>query len=183
MLVSLDGYVSDDQGRFEWAVPDEELHAFINEQASAIGTSLLGRRMYETMSVWETAESVPGITATELAYADIWRGYDKVVFSSTLNEVSSARTRIERSFDPGAVRAMVRDSPLDVAIDGPTLAAQALQARIVDGVSLYVCPVVVGRGLPFFPPGFSADLQLLNERRFEAGVVWASYAIKEAAGH
>jgi dihydrofolate reductase len=177
MLTSLDGYVSDATGNFDWATPDAELHAFINDRSRSLGTCLLGRRMYETMVFWEDPESVRGEPAEMVEYADIWQGYDKVVYSSTLSEVASARTRVERVFDPEEVLALKEASALDSTIDGPTLAAHALRAGIVDEVAVYVCPVTVGGGNAFYPPDVRLDLGLEEERRFGNGVVYLRYRV------
>ena len=151
MLTSLDGYVSDASGGFDWSMPDEELHSYINDVSRTVGTYLLGRRMYQTMVFWETVDDLPGTDATMLEYGRIWRSADKIVYSTTLTEVASERTRIERDFDPEAVRALKASSNLDLAIAGPALAARALRAGLVDELTIYVCPVVVGGGNAFFP--------------------------------
>ncbi len=178
MLTSLDGYVSDAAGNFDWATPDEELHAYINDVSRSVGTCLLGSRMYDTMVFWEDPESVRGEPAEMVEYAEIWQGYDKVVYSSTLAEVRSERTRIERVFDPDAVRALKAASTLDLTIDGPTLAAHALRAGLVDEVAVYVCPVIVGGGNAFYPPDVHLDLELQEQRRFGEGVVYLRYCVR-----
>jgi dihydrofolate reductase len=178
MLTSLDGYVNDADGRFEWATPDEELHAYINSVSRSVGTCLLGRRMYETMMFWEDPESVRGEPPVMVEYAEIWQGYDKVVYSTTLAEVASARTRIERSFDPDAVRALKSAAERNISIDGPTLAAHALRASLVDELHVYVCPVVVGGGTAFYPAGLRLDLELMEERAFRNGVLSLRYAVR-----
>jgi dihydrofolate reductase len=178
MLTSLDGYVNDADGGFEWATPDEELHAYINSVSRSVGTCLLGRRMYETMVFWEDPESVRGEPSVMVEYAEIWRGYDKVVYSTTLAKVASERTRIERSFDPDAVRALKSATELNLSIDGPTLAEHALRAGLVDELHVYVCPVVVGGGTAFYPAGLSLDLELLEERAFGNGVLSLQYAVR-----
>lgn len=177
MLTSLDGYVSDVEGSFDWAVPDEELHLYINDVSRSIGTCLLGRRMYETMVFWEDPESVRGEPPAMVEYAEIWQGYGKIVYSTTLTEVGSARTRIERIFEPEAVRALKAESALDITIDGPTLAAHALKAGLVDELSVYVCPVAVGGGKPFYPRGLRLDLDLIEQKHFGNGVVNVRYAV------
>ena len=178
MLTSLDGYVNDANGGFEWATPDEELHAYINSVSRSVGTCLLGRRMYETMVFWEDPESVRGEPSVMVEYAEIWRGYDKVVYSTTLAQVASERTRIERSFDPDAVRALKSATELNLSIDGPTLAEHALRAGVVDELHVYVCPVVVGGGTAFYRAGLSLDLELLEERAFGNGVLSLRYAVR-----
>ncbi len=178
MITSLDGYVNDSDGQFDWATPDEELHAFINERSRSLGTYLCGRRMYEVMSYWETAHTEPNQPPVFLDYARIWQAADKVVYSTTLTEVVSERTRIERAFDPDAVRRLKAESALDLSVDGPHLAAQAIRAGLVDEYQLYVAPVVVGEGTRFFPDDVRVDLELLEERRFGNGVVTLRYAAR-----
>jgi dihydrofolate reductase len=168
-IASLDGYVADADGGFEWAAPDAELHAFVNDLERPVGTHLYGRRMYETLKVWETLDDPEPVMRD---YAQIWRAADKIVYSHTLREVSSSRTRIEREFDPEAVRAI----PGDIAIGGPTLAAEAFRAGLVDECHLFLHPVVVGGGLPALPRDLRLDLELLDERRFASGVVYLRYA-------
>lgn len=178
MLTSLDGYVSDVTGNFDWSVPDEELHTFINERSRSVGTYLLGRRMYQTMVAWETADDWADDSPTMLEYGRIWRSADKVVYSATLTEVAGERTRIEREFDRDAVRALKEVSAADLTIDGPTLAAQALRAGLVDEVAVYVCPVIVGGGNAFYPPDVRLDLELEEQRRFGNGVVYLRYRVR-----
>lgn len=176
MITSLDGYVSDADGEFSWSMPDEELHQFVAELSRSFGTYLYGRRMYETMVFWETADADPEAPAFVRDYARIWQDTDKVVYSTTLPEVSSRRTRLERSFDPDDVRRLKADSELDLTIDGPHLAAQAIRAGLVDEYQLYVSPAVVGGGNRFFPDDVRVDLELLDERRFTSGVVYLRYS-------
>jgi dihydrofolate reductase len=175
-ITSLDGYVADTSGRFDWSVPDEEVHAFVNDLERPIGTYLYGRRMYEVMSAWETMD-LAGEPDVMREYAGIWHGADKVVFSSTLAEPVSARTRIEREFHPGRVRAWKEQAERDLSISGPHLAAQALRAGLVDEVQLFVSPVAVGGGNRFLPDGQRLDLELRAERRFGNGVVYLHYAV------
>jgi dihydrofolate reductase len=175
-LASLDGYVADESGNFGWAAPDEEVHAFVNELERPVGTHLYGRRMYEVMTYWETA----GANAdhpVERDFAEIWRAADKVVYSRSLDEVSSARTRIEREFEPGAVRRLLAAADREVAIGGPELAAQAFAAGLVDECQLFLAPVVVGAGKRALPQGLFAKLELLDERRFGSGVVYLRYGV------
>ncbi|MEV0729680.1 dihydrofolate reductase family protein [Polymorphospora sp. NPDC050346] len=180
MITSLDGYVSDPDGKFDWGFPEQELHEFVNELSRSFGTYLYGRRMYETMVYWETAHTLPDPPPFILEYARAWQAADKVVYSTTLNEVASTRTRIERTFDPDAVRALKAESDLDITVDGPNLAAQAVRAGLVDEFQLYVAPVIVGGGNPFFPP-VRVDLELLDERRFGNGVVYLRYGVRHDA--
>jgi len=178
MITSLDGYVADPAGRFDWAEPDEELHTFINEVTAPVGTYLYGRRMYETMVYWETAHTEPDQPDYVLAWARLWQAADKVVYSSTLDEVTSARTRLERELDPEAVRQLKATTEHDLSIDGPGLAATALRAGLVDEIAQYLAPAVVGGGTPFYPDGLRLDLDLLDERRFGNGVVYVRYAVR-----
>ena len=175
MLTSLDGYVSGQDGLFDWAGADEEVHDFITEQMPSIGTYLNGRRMYEVMVFWETAHLEPDLPAYILDFARTWRAADKIVYSTTLEEVSSERTRIERTFDPEAVRKLKAESELDLTIDGPTLAAHAIRAGLVDEYQPFVCPVIAGGGKPFFPDGLQGNLELLDEHRFGNGVMFLRY--------
>ncbi|GAA0805817.1 dihydrofolate reductase family protein [Spirilliplanes yamanashiensis] len=180
MITSVDGYVSDPAGGFEWA-GREEVHRFVNEASRAFGTYLVGRRMYEVMSYWETAHLEPGQPDVALEYARIWQAADKVVYSTTLETVGTARTRLERTFDPDAVRALKERSERDLTVDGPTLAAHALRAGLVDEVQLYVGPAVVGGGLRFFPDGVRSRLELLDEQRLAGDVLFLRYALPTLA--
>lgn len=170
-IASLDGYVADGEGRFDWAVPDEEVHAFINDLERPIGTYLYGRRMYEVMAGWESAGAVPGQTPLLQDFAAIWRAADKIVYSRTLAEVSSDRTRIERAFDADAIRELKATAGRDITVGGPGLAAQALAAGLVDECHLFCAPVIVGAGTPAFPAGVRLRLELLGDRRFGNGMV------------
>ena len=176
-LMSLDGFVADENGNFDWAAPDADVHSFINDLERPIGTMLLGRRMYDVLVAWETME-----TADEPApikdFAEIWRATDKVVYSKTLETVSSAKTRIERSFDPDAVRRMKEEAARDLSIGGPDLAAQAIEAGLVDEIQLFLTPIVVGGGTPTLPKGVKVTLELLDERRFGNGTVFLRYRAK-----
>lgn len=174
-FASLDGYVADEDGRFDWATPDEEVHSFANELESGVGTYLLGRRMYEIMLWWESPENSVGLPGYIREFAETWRAADKIVYSSTLETASSERTRIERVFDPPAVSRMKRDLERDIAIAGPTLAAPAIQAGIVDEYHLFVVPAVVGGGLSVFPRGLRMPLELAEQRRFGNGMVYLKY--------
>lgn len=174
-ITSLDGYVSDEAGNFDWAAPDAEVHAFVNDLERPVGTYLYGRRMYETMAVWETMGFDDPITQD---FAELWRAADKVVYSSTLPAVSTARTRLERDFDPDAVRDMKEAASRDLSVGGPVLAARALTASLVDECHLFISPVVVGGGHRALPNGVFVDLELLDERRFGNGVVHLHYRVK-----
>jgi dihydrofolate reductase len=179
-LASLDGCVADENGNFDWAMPDEDVHAFANDLERSVGTHLYGRRMYEVMVAWETMslEDEPEVIRD---YASIWRAADKVVFSSALPEPSSARTRIERDFDVEAVREMKASSERDLGVGGPNLAAQAIRAGLVDELHLLLSPVVVGRGTRWLPDDVRLDLELLDEHRFGNGTVHLHYRIASVA--
>ena len=173
-ITSLDGYVGDEDGNFDWAEPDEEVHTFINDLVRPVGTHLYGRRMYEVMVDWETitlADQPPFIQD----FAEIWQAADKIVYSKTLETVSSARTRLERDFDPEAVRQMKAPAGRDITVGGPDLAVQAIRAGLVDEYHVFVVPVVVGGGKRFLPNDVRLKLELLDERRFGNGVVHLHY--------
>ncbi len=172
---SVDGYLTDENGDFDWGGPDPEVLAFLNDLERPIGTYLYGRRQYEAMVYWETFQPQGDEIKELLDYAELWRDADKIVYSSTLPSVTSARTSLERTFDPDAVLAMKDAAVRDLSISGPTLAAHALRAGLVDEVRLYVWPVAVGGGLPMFPAGLRLDLRLVDERRFANGVVHLRY--------
>ena len=173
-ITSLDGYINDENGNFDWAAPDEEVHGFVNDLGRPVGTYLLGRRMYGTLAVWETmpTDDEPPAIAD---YAGIWRAADKVVYSRTLDTVATARTRIERDFDPEAVRRLKASADADLAVGGPSLAANAFRAGLVDECQLFLSPIVVGGGTPSLPDKVRLELELLDERRFGNGVVYLHY--------
>ena len=174
-IASLDGYIEDVDGSFDWAAPDEEVHGFVNDQMRTVGTHLYGRRMYETMLFWETLPDTEDEPPVVRDFARVWRAADKIVYSTTLTTVSSARTRLERAFDPDAVRAMKADAEHDLAIGGPNLAAHALRAGLVDELHLYLVPVAVGGGKSALPRDRRLDLELLDEHRFGNGTVHLHY--------
>jgi dihydrofolate reductase len=176
-IASLDGYVEDEEGNFDWAAPDGEVHAFVNDLERPIGTYLYGRRMYETMAFWETAGAGPDQSAVSRDFAQIWRAAEKIVYSRNLETVSSARTRIERDFDPDAVRRLKETSRADITIGGPELAGQALALGLVDECHLFLGPILVGGGKRALPDQFRAQLELLDERRFRNGVVHLRYGV------
>ncbi len=176
-ITSLDGYVADEDGKFDWAAPDEEVHAFVNDLERSIGTYLYGRRLYDTMVVWDTVPSGPDQQPVVRDYAEIWRSADKIVYSTSLQSVSSARTRIERQFEPEAVRQIKASADRDVSVGGPHLAAQAIRAGLVDECHLFVTPVIVGGGTQALPDHVRVDLELLDERRFGNGVVHLHYRV------
>jgi dihydrofolate reductase len=175
-IASLDGYVADEDGKWDWSEPDEAVHGFVNDLARPVGTWLLGRRMYDVLVAWETMDD----EQPEMRdFAEIWRSSDKVVYSRTLAEPSSARTRIEREFDPGAVRRIKEESERDLTVGGPDLAAQALRAGLVDEIQLFLSPIVVGGGNAALPGDVRVPLELLDERRFGNGVVYLRYRVTQ----
>jgi dihydrofolate reductase len=170
-ITSLDGFIEDPEGGFGWAQPDAEVHAFANDLERTIGTHLYGRRMYETMAVWQDVGDGPEVASVEAEYAEGWRGLDKVVYSRTLEQVWTPRTRLERELDPDAVRRLKGEMTHDLSVSGPDLAQHAFRAGLVDDVHLFLFPVVVGGGKPGLPRGLGLDLQLVDEHRFANGVV------------
>ncbi len=176
-IASLDGYVADKEGNFDWAAPDEEVHNFVNDLERSVGTYLYGRRMYEVMSYWETAHTLADQPPFEQDFAEIWQGADKIVYSKTLETVSSARTRIERDFDPEAVRQIKARAGRAISVGGPDLAAQAIKAGLVDELQLFVTPILVGGGKQSLPNDVHVNLELLDEHRFGSGVVYLRYRI------
>jgi dihydrofolate reductase len=175
---SLDGYVADEAGKFDWAEPDEEVHAFVNDLERPIGTYLYGRRMYEVMVGWESAHTLANQSPVAQDFAKIWQAADKIVYSTTRETVASARTRIERHFDPGAVRQMKARAGRDITVGGPNLAAHAIKAGLVDEWRLFVVPIVVGGGIRSLPNNVRVPFELLDERRFRNGVVYLHYRTK-----
>jgi len=175
-ITSLDGYVADEDGSFDWAVPDEDVHTFVNDLERPIGTYLYGRRMYEVMVGWETAPADQWPITQD--FAEIWQAADKVVYSKALETVSSARTRIEREFNPEAVRQMKATAGRDITVGGPDLAAQAITAGLVDECHLFVVPIVLGGGKQSLPNKVRLLLELVDERRFGNGVVHLHYRTK-----
>jgi dihydrofolate reductase len=173
-IASLDGYVADENGNFDWAEPDEEMHRFVNDLERQVGTHLYGRRMYEVMRFWETAGGADQRPVSR-DYAEIWRAADKIVYSKTLESASSARTRIERDFEPDAVRRLKAAADRDLSVGGPGLAGQALAAGLVDECHFFLAPAVVGGGTRSLPDGLRLDLELLDERRFGSGFVYLRY--------
>ncbi|WP_261576128.1 dihydrofolate reductase family protein [Frankia gtarii] len=179
-IASLDGYVVDADGRFDWAAPDEQVHAFINDLERTIGTYLYGRRLYEVMAAWETMPTDGDRPPAMLDYARIWQAADKVVYSTTLVDVFTSRTRIEREFDADAVRRLVAAAEGDVSIGGPTLAGHAIRAGLVDECRLLLTPFVVGGGVRALPDGVRLRLELLGQRRFDSGVVHLHHRVAGA---
>jgi dihydrofolate reductase len=179
-IASADGYVEDATGEFAWAAPDEELLGFVNDLERPVGTYLYGRRMYETMLYWETAHTMPGQPPLDREFTGIWQAADKIVFSTTLQSVATARTRLERNFDPPAIRRLKSADEHDITVGGADLAGQAIKAGLVDELQLVLLPVVVGGGRQALPDGARADLELLDTRRFASGAVYLRYRPKSA---
>lgn len=177
-IASLDGYVEDTGGGFDWAAPDEEVHRFVNDLERPVGTYLYGRRMYDTMRFWETARDLPDQPDVILDFADIWRSAEKIVYSRSLTSATTARTRIERTFDAEAIRRRKAHADHDMAVGGAELAGQALAAGIVDRLHLFVVPVVVGGGKRCLPAGVRTTLDSVQVRRFSSGVVFLDYAVR-----
>ena len=179
-IASLDGYIEDASGSFEWAAPDEEVHAFVNDLERSVGVNLYGRRMYETMVFWETVRPDADEPAVMLDFTQIWQAADKVVYSRTLENVSSERTRIERDFDPAAVARLKDSSVSDISIGGPELAGSAIAAGLVDEYRAFLHPIAVGGGKPALPENLRIKLELVEQRRFESGVVYLRYKVVSA---
>lgn len=177
-IASLDGYIEDEDGRFDWAAPDDEVHAFVNELERSVGTYLYGRRMYETMVYWERRPDPAEQPSFAQEYAEIWQAADKVVYSKTLQSVTSARTRIARELDPEAVRRLKATATRDLTIGGADLAAQAVEAGLVDAYQLFLVPVVVGGGKRALAENIRVNLELLDERRFRTGTVYLHYRVR-----
>ena len=175
VITSLDGYIEDEDGNFDWAAPDDEVHGFVNDLERSTGTYLYGRRLYETMVFWETAHTLVDQPRVVLDFAKVWQTADKIVYSSTLEKVSSARTNIKRAFEPDFVRQLKQTSAHDLSVGGPELAAQAIAAGLVDEIHLIITPIVVGGGKPSFPQHHRMKLELLDEHRFRSGVVHLHY--------
>ena len=174
-IASLDGYIADKDGSFDWAQPDEEVHSFVNDVERSIGTHLLGRRMYEVLAYWDDPPVLDEQPSFVQEFAEMWQAADKVVYSRTLETARTGRMRIERGFDPEAVRRLKSESDRDLAIGGPDLAAQAIRAGLVDEYLMFVVPVVVGAGKPALPHDVRIELELLEERRFRNGTVFLRY--------
>jgi dihydrofolate reductase len=175
MLASLDGYISDEDGNFDWAAPDEEVHAFINDLERPVDTYLYGRRMYETMVAWETMNARADLPRAISDFAEIWQAANKVVYSRTLATVSSARTQIKRDFDAEEVRQMKAQAGGDLAVSGPELAACAFKAQLIDELQLFIAPIVIGGGKKWLPEAVRLQLELQDEQRFGNGMVYLRY--------
>ena len=174
-IASLDGYIEDDGGSFDWAAPDEEVHRFINDLERPVGTYLYGRRMYETMAGWETDPTLADQSQVSADFASLWRAADKIVYSTTLETTSTARTRVERHFDPNTVGQMKAAAAHDISVGGPGLAAHAFRGGLVDECHLFVAPIVVGGGKRALPRDVRVSLELADERRFVNGMVYLRY--------
>jgi len=179
-IMSLDGYVADEAGSYDWAMPDDEVFGFVNDFERPVGTYLYGRRLYQEMTGWETRDDDPGLSPLVLDFARIWQAADKVVYSASLENVSTARTRLEREFDPGSVREMKARSERDITVGGPELAAEAIRAGLVDEIHLVISPVLVGGGKKALPGAVRLRLDLLDEQRFGSGVVHLRYRVEPA---
>lgn len=177
-IMSLDGYTADAEGDFEWGAPDEEVLSFVNDLERQADTYLLGRRMYETLKIWDTPDAIPGITPLMLDFAQIWQSADKIVYSTTLPEPSTARTEIRREFDPDAVRELKAAARRDLTVGGPELASQAIRAGLVDEYQLFLVPIVVGGGTRALPRDVRFELDLADEHRFGNGVAYLCYRPK-----
>ena len=176
-IASLDGYVADESGSFEWAAPDEEVHTFVNNLERRVGTYLYGRRMYEVLAAWETPETFDDPSPVILDYAQIWQGADKVVYSRTLESAATARTRIERDFDLDAIGERKASADRDISVGGPELAAQAIRAGLVDEYHVFLAPIIVGGGTRSLPDDARVELELVDERRFASGFVYLHYEV------
>jgi dihydrofolate reductase len=181
-IMSLDGYIADAEGNFDWAAPDEEVHAFVNDLERPVGTYLYGRRMYETMRYWETAQALPGQRPVSLDFARIWQAADKVVYSSALPAPDTARTRVERDFDPDQIRKLKEAAGRDLTVGGAHLAAQAIAAGLVDEYRLFTVPAIVGGGTRALPDHVRLDLALADQHRFGNGTVYLCYRPAELGG-
>jgi dihydrofolate reductase len=174
-ITSLDGYIENEEGNFDWAAPDEEVHCFVNDLERPVGTYLYGRRMYETMVYWETAQVLADDPPCVRDFTALWQAAEKIVYSNSLEAVSSAKTRREREFDPRVIQELKATRERDITVGGPNLAAQAFKAGLIDECQLFLTPVVVGGGKPSLPDNVRLELELLSERRFESGVVFLHY--------
>jgi dihydrofolate reductase len=175
--ISLDGYIEDSHGNFAWTTPNDEAFAFVTDLVRSAGTFLYGRRMYETMAVWETDPALAAESELRRDFANVWQSANKVVYSTTLREVSTANTQLERNFAPDAIRDLKASAARDLTIGGPNLAAHAFRAGLVDECQLFICPLFVGAGKSSLPSDTRADLELLDERRFSNGVVFVRYRV------
>jgi dihydrofolate reductase len=178
-ISSLDGYIEDKNGNFDWAAPDEELHKFVNDIERTAGTYLYGRRMYETMKVWETDPNLAADSPITRDFAEIWQAADKIVYSNTLETISTRKTQLVRSFDPDTIRQLKQTAAEDILIGGPELAAQAFRAGLIDECQLFLTPIIVGGGKASLPEDVRLDFELLEERRFGNGTVFLRYRARQ----
>ena len=178
-ISSLDGYTEDMEGKFDWAAPDEEVHRFINNLIRAAGTHLYGRRMYETMMVWETDPNLAADSPITRDFAEIWQAANKIVYSRTLQAASTRKTQLERNFDPEAIRQLKETVEQDILIGGPELAAHAFRSGLIDECQLFLIPIILGGGKPCLPANVRLELELLEERRFGNGVVFLRYQTRQ----
>ncbi|MCA9986350.1 MAG: dihydrofolate reductase family protein [Anaerolineales bacterium] len=178
MLMSMDGFIEDAQGDFSWCAPDAQVHTYVNKISSSIGTHIYGRRMYDIMRYWENAHEIPEQPAHTLEWALQWQAADKIVYSRTLTEVQTARTRLESEFDLEALRQFKADASQDISISGPELAAHVLRAGLVDEITMVMGPVIIGNGKRFLPAGLRLDLDLLDMQHFDSGFVALHYAVR-----
>src|SRR6516225_6759639 len=175
--VSLDGFIEDEHGSFEWTAPSDDRFAFITDLVRPVGTHLYGRRLYETMAVWESDPALAAQSELMADFAHVWQAADKIVYSTTLDAVSTTKSRLERRVDPDSIRRMKADASRDLMVGGPNLAAHAFRAGLIDECHLFIYPVIVGRGKPSLPSGWRAKLELLDEHRFDNGVVYVRHRI------
>jgi dihydrofolate reductase len=178
-IASLDGYTEDKNGDFDWFTPDEEVHKFINNLQRSVGTHLYGRRMYETMMVWETDPGLAAESPILRDYAEIWQAADKIVYSKTLQAVATRKTQLERTFNPTIIRQLKEAVNQDMIIGGPELAAHAFRAGLIDECQFFLPPIIVGGGKPALPDNVRLKLELLEERRFDSGVVYLRYRTRQ----
>jgi dihydrofolate reductase len=178
-ISSLDGYIEDKDGNFDWAMPGEEVHTFINNLERTVGTYLLGRRMYEIMMVWETDPNLAADSPLMQDFAQAWQAADKIVYSKTLASTSTRKTKIERNFDPEAIKQLKKTAQHDISIGGPELAAHAFQSGLIDECHLFLTPIIVGGGKPSLPDNVLLELELLAERRFSNGTVYLHYQARQ----
>jgi dihydrofolate reductase len=178
-ISSLDGYIEDMDGNFDWAAPDEQVHSFINDLERSTSTYLFGRRMYETLQVWETDPNLAADSPIMRDFAEMWQAANKIVFSKTLQTVSTRKTQIERNFDPEAIRQLKRTAEQDISIGGPDLAAHAFRAGLIDECHLFLAPILVGAGKPSLPANLRLELDLLEQHRFDNGMVFLRYRVRQ----
>lgn len=180
VIGSLDGYIADRSGSFDWAVPDEEVLSFLNDQEKSVGTYLYGRRMYDLMTCWETDPAAAAQSPNSAVFAEIWQAAEKIVYSTSLASVSTQKTRLERTFDPDAVEQVKHTATADLNVSGPELASHAFRANLVDEVQLILVPVIIGGGKSCYPTDVMMNLNLSDMRRFSNGMVWLQYDVRHS---